>query len=84
MPKKPSARAESKDSLLVKAAKAIGVAAGRVAAIGRATSEARPAAKIAKARKPATRRRTPEGQKEPVKRRAAAPAPVSRDRPART
>lgn len=78
MPKTPSARLKSEDGLLVKAARAIGVAAGRVATIGRATSEARPAVKIAKARNRATKRRTPQGKKEPVKRRAAASASASR------
>jgi hypothetical protein len=84
MPKKPNVREESEDSLLVKAAKAIGVAAGRVATIGRATPEARPAAKITKARKRAAERRAPQGKKKPVKRRAASPAPMGQDRPAPT
>ena len=86
MPKKPSARPESEDSVLVTAAKAIGRAAGRVATIGRSPSEARSTATNTPVRKPATKRRTPtQGKKrKPVKRRAAAPPPSSQDRPTST
>jgi hypothetical protein len=48
MPKKPATRQETEENILVSAAKVVGTAAGKIAALASAPFEARPAVKSAK------------------------------------
>jgi hypothetical protein len=48
MPKKPTARPETEDKVLVSAAKVIGTAAGKIASLAGAPPEGRPATKSTK------------------------------------